>query len=101
MQLLKIEERKVTSSCSRINKLLGSDYKIEDMKNILDSLLIKTEIDGDNLISSIPTFRNDIALECDIAEEVPIFEPPKEEKPWLSEWKEKSRVAQNGCFFQN
>lgn len=67
---LKIEERKVTSSCSRINKLLGSDYKIEDMKNILDSLLIKTEIDGDNLISSIPTFRNDIALECDIAEEV-------------------------------
>lgn len=67
---LKIEERKVTSSCKRINKLLGSDYKIEDMKHVLDSLLIKTEIDGDKLISSIPTFRNDIALECDIAEEV-------------------------------
>lgn len=67
---LKIEERKVVSSCSRINMLLGSDYKIEDMQNILNSLLIKTEIDGDKLISSIPTFRNDIALECDIAEEV-------------------------------
>ena len=67
---LKIEERKVISSCSRINKLLGSDYKIEDMKNVLDSLLIKTEIDNDKLISSIPTFRNDIVLECDIAEEI-------------------------------
>lgn len=67
---LKIEERKVISSCSRINKLLGSVYKIEDMKNVLDSLLIKTEIDNDKLISSIPTFRNDIVLECDIAEEI-------------------------------
>lgn len=67
---LKVEERKVISSCSRINKLLGSDYKIEDMKNVLDSLLIKTEIDNDKLISSIPTFRNDIVLECDIAEEI-------------------------------
>ena len=27
---LKIEERNVTSSCSRINKLLGSNYNIED-----------------------------------------------------------------------
>ncbi len=67
---LKIEEKTVTSSCSRINQLLGTDYKIEDMKNILDSLLIKTEINGDKLISTIPTFRNDIAMECDIAEEV-------------------------------
>ncbi len=67
---LKIEERNVTSSCSRINKLLGSNYNIEDMKNILNSLSIKTETDGDKLISHIPTFRNDIALECDIAEEV-------------------------------
>ncbi len=67
---LKIEERNVTSSCSRINKLLGSNYNIEDMKNILNSLSIKTETDGDKLISHIPTFRNDVALECDIAEEV-------------------------------
>ena len=67
---LNTEKRQVISSADRINKLLGSNYKIEDMKDILTSLSIETKIDNDKLISTIPTFRNDITMECDIAEEV-------------------------------
>ncbi len=67
---VKKEDKTIISSCSKINKLLGTDYKIEEMKEVLDSLSIYSSIDGDKLISSIPTFRNDITMECDIAEEV-------------------------------
>ena len=40
------------------------------MKKALDTLDLKTEINGDNLVITIPTFRIDIAIKEDIAEEV-------------------------------
>lgn len=64
------ERKKVISSFSKINALLGSNYNIELMQSALQSLSIDTEINGDSLISHIPTYRQDISVECDIAEEV-------------------------------
>ena len=66
----KKEEGSITVDYKWINKFLGTDIAKEDMKKYLDSLELKTEINGDNLDIKIPTFRVDIAIKEDIAEEV-------------------------------
>ena len=53
-----------------INKFLGTEISKEKMKKYLDSLDMKTEIEGDNLKILVPTFRIDIKIREDIAEEV-------------------------------
>ena len=53
-----------------INKFLGTNISKEEMKRYLDSVDLETEINGDNLEITIPTFRIDIAIKEDIAEEV-------------------------------
>lgn len=60
----------VTSSVKKINSLLGTNIPATEMSGYLNSLLIKTKIEGDNLISDVPSFRGDITRECDVAEEV-------------------------------
>ncbi len=67
---MKAEKHTVISSSNRINKLLGTNFKEQEMADVLNRLLISTKIENGNLISEIPTFRNDISKECDIAEEV-------------------------------
>lgn len=66
----KKEEGNITVDSKWINKFLGTEISKEDMKKYLDSLELKTEINGDNLNITIPTFRIDIAIKEDIAEEV-------------------------------
>lgn len=66
----KKEESKIIVSSMWINKFLGTDISKEEMKKYLDSLDLKTEIDGDDLEVTAPTFRIDIAIKEDIAEEV-------------------------------
>lgn len=53
-----------------INKFLGTEISKEDMKKYLDLVDLKTVINGENLVITIPTFRVDIAIKEDIAEEV-------------------------------
>lgn len=53
-----------------INTFLGTDISKEEMKRCLDSLDLDTAIEGENLIVTIPTFRIDIAIKEDIAEEI-------------------------------
>lgn len=57
-------------SASWINKFLGTDISTEEMKTALDSLELMTEVEGDTLKITVPTFRIDIAIREDIAEEV-------------------------------
>ncbi|MDY3827894.1 MAG: phenylalanine--tRNA ligase subunit beta [Clostridium sp.] len=57
-------------SCDWINKFLGTDIQNEEMKKILDSLDMPTELSGDTLKITVPTFRIDIGIKQDIAEEV-------------------------------
>lgn len=64
------EERSLTVSVSRINALLGLSIPGEIMRDILNSLHIKTELSGDVLDCRIPSFRDDIEFMADIAEEV-------------------------------
>ncbi|MDS0527491.1 phenylalanine--tRNA ligase subunit beta [Clostridium sp. SHJSY1] len=60
----------MTVSSNWINKFLGIEMTKEDMKSALDSLDLKTEINGENLEITVPTFRVDIEIKEDIAEEV-------------------------------
>ena len=53
-----------------VNSFLGTDISKEEMKKCLDSVDLFTEIDGDNLVVTASTFRVDIAIREDIAEEI-------------------------------
>ncbi|WP_411680378.1 phenylalanine--tRNA ligase subunit beta [Clostridium thailandense] len=53
-----------------VNKFLGTDISKEDMKDYLDRLELCTEIKEDTLYINVPTFRADINIKEDIAEEV-------------------------------
>lgn len=64
------EEGSITVDSNWINKFLGTDISKEEMKRCLDSVDLKTEINGDDLQIIIPTFRVDIGIKEDIAEEV-------------------------------
>lgn len=64
------EEGSITVDSNWINSFLGTSISKDQMKIALDSLDLKTVIDGDKLVITIPTFRIDIAIKEDIAEEV-------------------------------
>jgi phenylalanyl-tRNA synthetase beta chain len=53
-----------------INSFLGTDIHIGKMKEYLDALELKTEIEGKELSITVPTFRVDINIKEDIAEEI-------------------------------
>ncbi len=60
------EEKTLTLEPEKINKLLGTDISKEDMVKYLN--LLEIEVDGDTI--KIPSFRPDLNLMADIAEEV-------------------------------
>ncbi|WP_315080858.1 phenylalanine--tRNA ligase subunit beta [uncultured Clostridium sp.] len=66
----KKEESKVIVDSNWVNKFLGTHLSKEEMKKCLDSVDLFTDIDGDNLNVTAPTFRIDIAIREDIAEEI-------------------------------
>lgn len=66
----KKEEGKLTVSSTWVNKFLGTSLSQEEMKKCLDRLDLTTVINGDNLEITAPTFRVDIAIKEDIAEEI-------------------------------
>lgn len=53
-----------------VNNFLGSNISKEDMKKYLDGLDLNTTISGDMLIVECPTFRSDLNIKEDIAEEI-------------------------------
>lgn len=63
-------ERELKVSVQKINALLGLEIAGEKMCDILNSLHIKTTLNGDELTCLIPSFRDDIEFMADIAEEV-------------------------------
>lgn len=66
----KKEDKYVEVDSNWINKFLGINISKEEMKQYLDSLDLTTEIKGETLIVKSPTFRSDINIKEDIAEEI-------------------------------
>lgn len=60
----------VTARVSRINKVLGTKLSREEMEEILNSLEMKIEGDGDDMTVTPPTVRQDLLEEVDYVEEI-------------------------------
>lgn len=66
----KVVEKELTVDYKWINKFLGTSLSKEDIKGYLDRLELKTLLKEDMLIINVPTFRKDISIKEDVAEEV-------------------------------
>jgi phenylalanyl-tRNA synthetase beta chain len=65
-----VVSKKLTVSAKWINEFLGTALSTAQMKEYLDRLELLTEVEGDNLNITAPTFRSDINIREDVAEEV-------------------------------
>jgi phenylalanyl-tRNA synthetase beta chain len=63
-------EKTLEVSSSWMNKFLGTEISSEKMKEYLDRLELLTTIKGDTLEIKVPTFRSDVNIKEDVAEEV-------------------------------
>ncbi|EJP6473282.1 phenylalanine--tRNA ligase subunit beta [Clostridium botulinum] len=66
----KLEPHMLEVDSNWVNKFLGTDIAKEDMQEYLDRLDLNTEIKGDILEINVPTFRSDLNIKEDIAEEI-------------------------------
>lgn len=65
-----VEPKKLNINAVWVNKFLGTDISADKMKEYLDRLELATVINGDELVITIPTFRSDINIKEDVAEEI-------------------------------
>ncbi|WP_368489954.1 phenylalanine--tRNA ligase subunit beta [Clostridium sp. BJN0013] len=66
----KVYPRSLQVDCNWVNKFLGTEISKEHMAEYLNRLELKTEIDKDTLKIEVPTFRGDINIKEDVAEEI-------------------------------
>ena len=66
----KEEDKTLSFSFSRIKNLLGISIAQDTVKNILESLGIKTKIENDVITCTPPKFRDDLQRDCDYIEEI-------------------------------
>ncbi|MDF2882050.1 MAG: phenylalanyl-tRNA synthetase subunit beta [Clostridiaceae bacterium] len=66
----KVEKHTVEVSSKWVNVFLGTDIAPFEMKEYLDRLELPTEVKGDMLVTEVPTFRGDINIREDVAEEI-------------------------------
>ncbi|MEJ8778602.1 phenylalanine--tRNA ligase subunit beta [Pseudogracilibacillus sp. ICA-222130] len=67
---LTIEEATIDMNADEVNRRLGTNISIEEMKDILRKLRFDYKVDGTNFVVTIPTRRGDITLFEDMLEEV-------------------------------
>lgn len=66
----KYEPVTVCETLTHCNELLGTEFTMEEVKDVLTRLDFKPEVKGDEIISHIPSYRTDIERPADIDEEV-------------------------------
>lgn len=60
----------VTETLTHCNELLGTDFSMDQVKEVLENLDFKPEVNGDEITSHIPSYRIDMERPADIDEEV-------------------------------
>ena len=65
-----LKERHVVIDLTFINNRLGSNYSVEQVKNVFDRLSFTYSVDNETFDVLVPTYRNDIEIKEDIVEEV-------------------------------
>ncbi|KAB3535418.1 phenylalanine--tRNA ligase subunit beta [Alkaliphilus pronyensis] len=66
----KKENRQLCIRPNRINELLGTNIEVGEMIKILESLEIEANLIEGKLQATVPTYRDDLQLEADFAEEI-------------------------------
>ncbi|GIM28692.1 phenylalanine--tRNA ligase beta subunit [Clostridium polyendosporum] len=64
------KEKQLIVNSDWVNRFLGTSLTKEQMKDYLDKLELNTEIQNNELVITVPTFRIDIDIKEDIAEEI-------------------------------
>ncbi|MFR1760095.1 MAG: phenylalanine--tRNA ligase beta subunit-related protein, partial [Christensenellaceae bacterium] len=62
--------RVIRAEISRINACMGITVEARQMKAILEDLKVPTEIEGGELVCTVPAWRGDLETYADLAEEV-------------------------------
>ena len=65
-----LSKRRINTSFTNINKIIGQSLDKNIIKDILNRLEIVTEIDNDNITAIIPSYRKNIEYENDIIHEI-------------------------------
>jgi phenylalanyl-tRNA synthetase beta chain len=65
-----LSPRTVKVAADRVNAKLGTSLSAEEMAKYLNSVFISTRLEDGTLVCDIPSFRGDISMGDDIAEEV-------------------------------
>ena len=66
----KANREAIASSVTRINKRLGTEFKKEEIKNVLERLDFKVEFSGEEFKAVAPIYRLDVTCDADLSEEV-------------------------------
>lgn len=67
---IKIEDKEITVSLEKINKVLGTNIKTEEVINIFERLGFNVSVNKDVFNVIVPTRRGDISIREDLIEEV-------------------------------
>lgn len=67
---LTIEPAVVSITLEKINRVLGTEIRQEEVKQIFDRLQFDVQMEGDLFTVTVPTRRGDISIEEDLIEEV-------------------------------
>ena len=60
----------ITETLTHCNELLGTDFTMDQVKEVLDALDFKPEINGDEIVCHIPGYRIDMERPADVDEEI-------------------------------
>lgn len=64
------EQKEITVNAPWVNQFVGIDLDIEDMASYLEKLDLIVDVDGEDLLIKVPSFRQDLEIKEDIAEEI-------------------------------
>lgn len=67
---IKDVNREITVDAQAINKLLGTNLALMQMEKILEQLFFKVTTTGNQMAITIPSWRSDVTVTADIAEEI-------------------------------
>lgn len=63
-------QTRVETSGKYINSLLGLSLTANEIVNLLQRLQLRCKVSGDKILVTVPTYRRDLVIDADIAEEV-------------------------------
>ena len=60
----------ISVSLQRINHLLGTQFTLDSVVDVLNRLQLQPKVNQDEIVVTIPSYRMDLKIEADIAEEI-------------------------------